>query len=253
MSISDEAVLTRPLATDRRDAWWVGPLFTALGLGGFGVYATFRAFANANYEFGPYLSPLYSPLILIPGIGISPALLILWAPGGFRATCYYYRKAYYRAFFQHPTACAVNEIHKHQYQGETKLFLIQNIHRFFMYLAVLFIGILSYDAILAFRWVGADGAKHFGMGVGTLVMVVNVILLGSYTFGCHSLRHVAGGKMDCFSCTAFGRAQHKAWQGVSWFNRRHMLFAWCSLFSVGFTDFYIWMCSSGRINDIRIF
>jgi hypothetical protein len=84
-------------------------------------------------------------------------------------------------------------------------------------------------------------------------MFANTALLGSYTFGCHSLRHVAGGKIDCFSCTAAGRAQHGLWKIVSWFNQRHMLFAWCSLFSVGFTDFYIWMCARGTFTDLRVF
>ncbi|MBI3556670.1 MAG: succinate dehydrogenase [Deltaproteobacteria bacterium] len=251
---TNEGVLTGALATDRKDAWWVGPLLTAMGLGAFGVYSTIRAFANADYEWGPYLSPFYSPLIRIPGLNVSPAFLILWAPAGFRATCYYYRKAYYRAFFQHPTACAVNEIHGHSYRGETSFpFIFQNIHRYFMYVAVLFIGILWYDAISAFFFPAADGTRHFGMGLGSLIMVVNVLLLGSYTFGCHSLRHVIGGKMDCFSCTSFGKVQHKTWLGVSWFNNRHMLFAWCSLFSVGLTDFYVWLCATGRINDFRFF
>jgi hypothetical protein len=146
MNNSTEATLNRPFATDRRDAWWVGPLLTALGLGGFGVYATFRAITGYpdSHQWGPYLSPLFSPLIEIPGFGLSPAFLILWAPGGFRATCYYYRKAYYRAFFQHPTACGVSEMWKHDYKGETSFpFILQNVHRFFAYIAVLFIFILA--------------------------------------------------------------------------------------------------------------
>src|SRR5688572_23153732 len=92
--------------TERRDMWWVGPLLTGLGLGAFVVYATFRAFYNDHYQVvrpdsAYLLSPFYSPLIVFPWLPawISPALLILWAPGGFRVTCYYYRKAYYRAFF----------------------------------------------------------------------------------------------------------------------------------------------------------
>ena len=93
--------------TDRPDAWWTGPLLTAIGLGGFVIYSTFRAIYNAEYDFGHgaqvpgdpehayLLSPFYSPLIVLPSwlSMISPAFLILWAPGGFRVTCYYYRKA----------------------------------------------------------------------------------------------------------------------------------------------------------------
>ena len=32
-------------------------------LGAFSIYATWRAFENQYYEWGPYLSPFYSPLI----------------------------------------------------------------------------------------------------------------------------------------------------------------------------------------------
>lgn len=254
MQNTKEASLPHPgkmslFATERKDLWWLGPLATALGLGAFGVYSFWAALQGTHYEFGPYLSPFYSPLIQIEGFPLSPAFLILWAPLGFRATCYYYRKAYYRAFFADPVGCAVGEHRGHHYKGEAKgLFLIQNIHRYFMYIAVLFIGILGYDAVKAYFF--EDG---FHVNVGSLILTLNVCLLASYTFGCHSLRHVVGGKVDCFSCTAFGRAQHKAWTGVSWFNGRHMLFAWCSLFTVGFSDLYVRMCSMGIFNDMRIF
>jgi hypothetical protein len=62
-------------------------------------------------EVDGYLSPLFSPLIApgwLPWF-ISPGLLILWIPLGFRATCYYYRKAYYRFYFADPPGCAVGE------------------------------------------------------------------------------------------------------------------------------------------------
>ncbi|MEX2560099.1 MAG: hypothetical protein WD403_09295, partial [Pirellulales bacterium] len=120
--------------TQRRDAWWVGPLATGLGLGLFVVYATFRAFYNADYKVerpdsAYLLSPFYSPLLVLPWLPawISPALLILWAPGGFRLTCYYYRKAYYRAYFLDPPACAVGEARGHGYRGETRMLVFQNL------------------------------------------------------------------------------------------------------------------------------
>src|SRR5207237_947001 len=151
---------------------------------------------------------------------LSPALLILGGPLSFRATCYYYRKAYYRAFFLHPAACAVDEGGKpHKYKGETAFpFILQNLHRYTFYLALIFLAFLWHDAVLAFSW---DG--HFGIGMGTLVMLTNVILLSLYSFSCHSVRHLAGGRMDCFSCTAFGKPQFTAWKGISWLNERHML------------------------------
>ena len=239
-------------ATLRRDAWWIGPALTALVLGGFGIYATWAAAVGTNYEWGPYLSPFYSPLIKTSWWPLSPAFLILVFPLGFRTTCYYYRKAYYRAFFLDPVACAVGEP-RHAYRGETKFpFILQNLHRFFMYAAVIFIFILGYDVILAMRWPDAGGGTQFGVGVGTLVMAVNVVLLASYTFGCHSLRHLIGGGVDCFSCARAGKARFEAWRGVSALNRHHQLFAWCSLFSVALTDVYIRLCAMGVIHDIRI-
>ena len=237
-------------STLRRDAWWVEILPVIFLLGGFGLYATLRAFEGKFYEWGPYLSPFYSPLIdpLHHWWKLSPALLILAGPLGFRATCYYYRKAYYRAFFLDPPACAVGEPANRKYQGETKFpFILQNIHRYFFYLAVVFILFLWHDAIVSFNF---DG--HFGIGVGTLVLTTNVILLTLYTFSCHSLRHLAGGKLDCFSCATFGMPRHAAWRGVTFLNERHMLLAWCSLISVGSADFYVRLVASGAIHDLRI-
>jgi len=174
--------------------------------------------------------------------------LILGGPLSFRATCYYYRKAYYRAFFADPPACSVGEPSR-SYSGETKFpFILQNLHRYALYLAIIFLAFLWKDAYDAFWW---DG--KFGMGVGTLVLLVNIILLTTYTLSCHSLRHLAGGKLDCFSCATFGKPRHGAWSFLTKLNERHMLFAWMSLISVGFADFYIRMVSSGAIHDVRIF
>lgn len=237
-------------STLRRDAWWVEILPVWILLGGFGVYATLRAFEGKFYEWGPYLSPFYSPLIdpshhWWPW---SPALLILAGPLGFRATCYYYRKAYYRAFFLDPPGCAVGEPSKRRYKGETAFpFILQNVHRYFFYLAILFLAFLWYDAIVAFDWNG-----KFGIGLGTLIMLVNIIMLTMYTFSCHSLRHLAGGKLDCFSCTTFGQPRYQAWRAVTFLNERHMQLAWTSLITVGFTDFYIRMLAAGWFHDPRL-
>ena len=255
------------LATERRDNWWIGPLATALGLGAFGVYSTFRAVYNAEYHVGAgtevmtdhayLLSPFYSPLPpqriheSLPA-WFSPAFLILWAPGGFRLTCYYYRKAYYRAFFLDPVACAVGEP-RNEYSGERKLFLFQNLHRYFLYLALLFLVILLIDVILACIWPTGGGGHTFGISLGTLVLAANVTLLSIYTFSCHSLRHLVGGNVDCYSCVALGNARQKAWKGVSVLNRNHMLWAWLSLFMVGFADFYVWMVARGVFTDAPLF
>jgi hypothetical protein len=190
------------------------------------------------------------PDITMPIIGIlSPAFLILWGPGLFRLTCYYYRKAYYRSFWLAPPACAVRDV-KSGYTGETRFPLIlQSFHRYTWYVAVIFIVLLTWDALLAFRFPMPDGSVRFGIGVGTLVMWANVILLAGYTFSCHSCRHVCGGHVDVFS-----RAQtrYRVWHFLTRLNERHPTYAWLSLFSVGLTDLYIRLVAMGKITDLRI-
>jgi hypothetical protein len=237
-------------STLRRDSWWIEIVPVVIVLGGFGLYATLRAFEGAYYAWGPYLSPFYSPLIDAQHHWwpLSPALLVLLGPLGFRATCYYYRKAYYRAFFLDPPACAVGEPSGRSYRGETSFpFILQNIHRYFFYLALIYLGFLWYDTLRAFLF---DG--HFGIGLGSLIFLLNIILLTTYTLSCHSLRHLAGGKLDCFSCASFGRTRLSAWRAVSFLNDRHMLFAWMSLISVGSLDFYVRLVASGAIHDLRL-
>src|SRR5277367_3780414 len=190
--LSSTGSVTRLGSTQRQDSWWIELLPVVVVLGGFGLYATLRAFEGKFYEWGPYISPFYSPLIDANHHWwpFSPAILILGGPLGFRATCYYYRKAYYRAFFLDPPACAVGEPSGRKYRGETAFpFILQNLHRYFFYLAVLFLCFLWYDAVVAFRF-----PEGFGIGVGSLVMLANVILLSTYTFSCHSLRHLVGRK-----------------------------------------------------------
>lgn len=230
---------------------WINIIPVWIGLGGFGIYATLRAFQGAYYEWGPYLSPFYSPLIdpRHHWWPLSPALLILGGPLSFRLTCYYYRKAYYRAFFLDPPGCAVAERPTRRYSGETRFpFILQNAHRYTMYLAIIFLGFLWHDAIRAFFF-----PDRVAVGVGTIVLFVNVTLLSLYLLSCHSVRHLVGGKLDCFSCAKFGMARHTGWRRITSLNEHHMLLAWISLCSVGFADFYIRLVSSGAIRDIRIF
>lgn len=245
--------------TMRKDLWWVSPLLTFLGFSAFIVYSTWAAFQGEHYTFGPYLSPFYSPEIFgasphaifgpmpswIPAwLPLTPAFMILWAPGGFRFTCYYYRGAYYKAFWADPPACAVGEP-RSGYRGERKFPLIlQNIHRYFLYIALVFIVILTIDA-----WNAMWFADGWGIGVGTIVLTINVILLGGYTLGCHSLRHLIGGRNDELSKKP---TQMKAYNCVSALNRKHMVWAWLSLFWVGFSDLYVRLCSMGIFTDYRI-
>lgn len=242
-------------ATLRRDAWWAGPAATVAVLGGFIAYATWRMFEGTAYRWEAYLSPFYSPLFDVGwahalGLGFfTPAMLILPGPLSFRFTCYYYRKAYYRAFAWDPPACAVAERAPHRYQGETKLLLFQNLHRYAMYVALVFLVILWKDAVVAV--VGWKDGVH--LGVGSLVMLANVVLLSAYTFGCHSVRHLVGGGVNAYSTAALGHVRYRVWKVATALNQRHMLFAWTSLFSVALTDLYIRSVASGLIADVRLF
>jgi hypothetical protein len=276
--MSSTAALAKPRRfgeTARTDLWWIYPLLVFLGFSAFIVYSTWVAFQgtqsqNCFYWFGGnganYLSPFYSPEIFgvpqHPGIfGVrpgwwpdwapfSPAFFVMWIPALFRFTCYYYRGAYYKSFWADPLACAVGEPRK-SYLGERHLPLIlQNVHRYFLYLALLFILVLSRDAWDALWFADATGAKHFGLGVGSLVLIVNVVLLGGYTFGCHSLRHLVGGFLDAPSKV---KSCETCYHAVSCLNRRHQLWAWLSLFWVGFTDVYIRLCAMGIWHDYRFF
>ncbi|MGA7731179.1 MAG: succinate dehydrogenase [Chloroflexia bacterium] len=239
--------------TSRRDWWWVRPLVTVLVLGGFVIYSGVRAFVYADYHVGPYLSPFYAPFIPIDwnlfGYLVSPAFYILIFPLSFRLTCYYYRQAYYRAFFWDPPACAVREpLARKKYEGERRFpFILQNLHRFSLYAALVFIVILSYDAILAFFF--EDG---FHVNVGSVIFVVNVVFISLYTFSCHSWRHLIGGGVDCYSCDAMTKTRHGLWKRFTFLNEQHAWYAWISLFSVALTDFYVWMVASGTITDFRI-
>jgi hypothetical protein len=252
--------------TARPDAWWVKPLAVFLGLSAFIAYSTWAALQGEYYTAGPYLSPFYSPELIgasehawfgpVPGwwpgwLPFSPALLILWAPGGFRLTCYYYRGAYYKAFWADPPACTVGEPRK-AYRGEHSFpLIVQNVHRYFLYLALGFLVILSYDVWTALWFQDpVTGGTEFGIGVGTLVLTVNVVLLGGYTLGCHSLRHLVGGRLTQISRNP---VQHQAYRGVSCLNRGHMRWAWLSLFWVALSDVYIRLVAMGVWHDVRLF
>ncbi len=275
--------------TRRIDSWWIQPLITVIVFTAFLVWAHFRVFegrwfysdkAVARLVGGGatvkpnYLSPFYSPLFFEvggtePNTGhawfsatrpawlppwVTPAMFILIFPAGFRFTCYYYRGAYYKAFWADPPSCAVAEP-RSNYRGEQKLPLtFQNIHRYFFYFALLFLPILLYDAVsgLFFKQLDAGGQKigwEFGIGIGSIVLFLNVFFLSMYTLGCHSLRHLIGGANDVLSDKPLRK---KAWECVSCLNRWHPNWAWVSLFWVAFTDIYVRQVSNGTWVDLRL-
>lgn len=245
--------------TSRRDAWWLSPATVFLGFTAFVVYATWAALQNNHYFYAPYISPFYSPELFgnspfalfgpkpdwYPSfLPFSPALFILWIPGLFRFTCYYYRGAYYEAFWADPPACAVSEPRK-TYLGERWFPLVlQNFHRYFLRLSYIVWGFLVYDAVKGFMF--PDG---FGIGVGSLVLLINVILLAGYIFGCHAFRHLIGGTFDRVSEHPI---RHKLYEWVSILNAAHKKWAWASLLWVAFADIYVRLCSLGIWHDWRI-
>jgi len=250
--------------TQRRDAWWLQPLVVFTLLTSFIVYATWAAFQNGHYTYGPYLSPFYSPEIFgdsphawfgpKPGwwpalLPFSPALIILPFPGLFRVTCYYYRGAYYKAFWADPPNCTVGEPRK-SYLGERYFpLIVQNIHRYFLYVALIFLFLLSHDVWKALWFDDGSGGVRFGIGVGTLVLATNTVFLSCYTLGCHSMRHIVGGFLDQLSRHPTRKV---AYDCSSCLNRWHMKWAWMSLFSVAFSDVYVRLCSMGIWHDWRI-
>ncbi len=258
--------------TERTDLWWVYPLVTAVGLIVFIVYSTLRSFhpigifGNGPTHHGPLLSPFFAPTLFGEGAHAwfgsfpswwprwfrSPAFLILWAPLGFRVTCYYYRKAYYRAFFFDPSACSVGEGHE-DYRGEKNMLVFQNLHRYFLYIGLLFLVVLWYDAFKAcFGW--EDGFK---ITVGSLVLTANAFFLSGYTLSCHSLRYLVGGRLRCFSCPGKGKESMKTgryglWKAVTQLNLNHPVWAWISLYMVAFADFYVYMVATGNWMDVTL-
>ncbi len=183
------------------------------------------------------------PVTVITWWTISPALLILIFPLGFRLTCYYYRKAYYRSFWLAPPACAVSDAHG-SYTGESRFpLLLQNVHRYFFYFGLVFNVILTIDAVVAFRQPGSRARvqrRHRG---------------------AHHQRHAAVAllaQLPCLPPPLRGRAsssspsrpiRHRIWKTLTPLNGRHMVFAWMSLVFVAFTDLYVRLVASGTIHD----
>ena len=246
------------------------PSATGIGLILFFGYLTIRAFNPVYVWFDPYISPTVAPPLFTPAFGYPGSVPVehawlgafpAWWPSflpqspsfffpgiaiAFRFTCYYYRGAYYKAWFFTPPSCAVRGVPRREYRGESAALLFQNLHRYTLYAALFLLGCLWYEAGAAFFRGG-----RFGIGVGTVVMVINAALLSGYTFGCHSWRHLIGGRHDCFTCDGAVSKGYRLWKGSTWLNERHMAFAWFSLIWVAFTDFYIYLVSAGTIRDLN--
>jgi hypothetical protein len=246
-------------ATLRRDPWWALPGFYAVFLTVLIAYSTWAAVVRTGYYHDPYISPIFSPCLAanclkgsVRLLGawwiISPAIAVVWLPISFRITCYYYRKAYYRAFAFLPNfgppACAVREPHK-RYFGETRFpFIIQNLHRYFWYLMIGNMVFLYWDTVRAFHF--PDG---WGVGVGSLIFVVMITTMTLYMLSCHTCRHVVGGHVNVFSRAPL---RYRGWKIVNVLNERHGTYALMSLFFIPVTDLYVRLVATGVIHDIRL-
>ena len=265
----------------RQDTWWIEPVLVVATLVLFIIYGTFRAFENNFYDtmrmveahggvktgvafFGSYaphyLSPFYSPPIqnwyqgltgkMLP---ISPSILLLAFPGSFRASCYFARRSYYRALFWDPPACAVREIaqaRRKNYTGERDFpFNLQNLHRYALYAIFIVVAFHWAHLVEALFFTAPNGSTHFGIGVGTLVILLDTVMLSLYVFSCHSFRHLVGGVLNRFSNN---KTRFTVWMNISGLNARHGLFFWVSLITVGLADVYIRMVASGALTDLHI-
>ena len=113
----------------RRDRWWRTPAATVAFLTVFVVYSTWAVFQNAQLLRGRRRAPR-PHLALVLAVHHRQlrarrrrGFVLNWwrdlarhpgrsvVPVGFRLTCYYYRKAYYRGFWQSPPACGVADGH----------------------------------------------------------------------------------------------------------------------------------------------
>jgi hypothetical protein len=238
--------------TQRRDKWWVFPLISGFVIVIFSVYTTFVLFFGGDsFKFGNYISPIFGievPESILTQINwpatLSPALLVIWSPIGFRATCYYMRKVYYRSFFGNPPACSVDGIdfRRGKYTGERWLPLVlNNFHRYFLYTALI---------LLVIHWIEFLKVLQYGVGLGTIILDFDTLFLTLYVTSCHAFRHLIGGSSDCYSCGSIESVQYQGWRMVSFINKKHGLWFWLSLGSIMIADFYIRLLYLGIVGDI---
>ena len=240
--------------TFRVDRWIIKPALIAGGLIAFILYATWSSIFGIPYFGFDYAAQGYhSPFFGIDLGGalnlpawFSAAILVLWIQVLFRATCYYFRGAYYKAFFLDPPNCAVGEPSLHRrFAMENKFpFILMNAHRFALYLAFIPMVVLWWDLIVSMVH---DG--QFRLGLGVFLIAADAILVTLYVGSCHSFRHLVGGSMDCFSCTAYTQTRHGIWRWVSRINVHHGKYAWLSLVSIVLVDLYVRALALDIINE----
>lgn len=174
-----------------------------------------------------YTDPFYSPtLAVIPLIAV------------FRLSCYAYRKDYYRHVFKHPLGCQSSDRldeEKRTYKGETGFFSLNNFHRYFLYIAIAILPFFYYDIYISMVYYSG----YVTLRLGTVILIINALLLTTWTFSCHAFRHITGGYIDCYACKTGGRGIKKFYNGQSYLNLHHEQLAFVSLLFVVAVDLYI--------------
>ncbi|HLH85865.1 MAG TPA: hypothetical protein VKU79_03250 [Thermoplasmataceae archaeon] len=221
--ITENKALTSVIPSEFLEANWRLWSFVILLVVGIYLMITYPV-----KEYEGLVDPFYSPTVLIlPLVGL------------FRLTCYAYRKDYHRHIFNHPRACEVGfraEYKYRPYTGETRFFRIENLHRWFMYVAVVILPFFYYDLYLSIvSPAGSVVGPH--LPLATIFLAVNTAFVTLYTFGCHAIRHLIGGNLDCYSCGHSLRG--KLFRGQSVLNAHHETWAWLSLSMFFFVDLYL--------------
>ena len=255
--------------TNRIDNWWSQPLAMGIALTAALIYTFWRLFlydADISYalEGSTVMSPIFSPNVLeweLFGLNewkhpewVNAAVLVLWIPFGFRGTCYYMRRVYYRTFFASPTACWVDEPDINKaigYKGEKRLFIFNNLHRYFLYAAMVILLIKWWDVTHTMHF-DSDAVHGYGVSIGTFVMAIEAFLLTMYVTSCHALRHLAGGMLDRWT-TGISRVRGKLFGKISALNRSHGFWFWTSLAFVFLGDLWVLAVAEGHLSDTVLF
>jgi len=192
-------------------------------------------------EYQGYVDPFYSPTVLVlPFIAL------------FRLSCYAYRKDYHRHVFKHPMACLNDErmdSSKRKYSGETGFFALNNFHRYFFYIGLAILPFFYYDFYTSMFYQGG----FFIFRIGSILILLNALLLTFWTISCHAFRHLIGGSVDCYSCLSHGSGIKKLFNGQSFLNMYHEQFAFVSLLVVVAVDLYIRALVAGWPVDFTFF
>ena len=201
-------------STLRRDAWWTELLPVIIVLGGFGLYATLRAFEGAFYSLGT-LS--FAFLFSADRSAASLVAAFSRAAGARRPA----RVSRHLLLLPQSLLPRIFSRSAGLRRGRASQAQISRRDQHFLSSSRMSTATFYTWPLFFWAFCGTTPIKgfffdgQFGIGVGSLILLFNVILLSFYTLSCHSLRHLAGGKMDCFSCATFGSQRAAAWKGFS--------------------------------------